>query len=546
MPSPARIAVVTGQGPAAHAVSGAVVSLLTALGRWVEEVPPGAPLAGFAAVLAADAAAWRTARAAYAGPLVVVDAGALDVTAQPSPLPTDGRFAPGDVDLGVARIVFGQSLPKLAGDPIDGCARGVAVRADDRTVYVLPVVLTPSFRTAAGFWRLAAVLDRALVALLGDALGPYVEPWPDGAPAARSLTCDLDDLTAAAQLEALGTAGRRGTLFACADSLPLIRTLENGFEVAGHGDVHKPFGDDATNLGRVDAMVSAFADEGRGVEGFSPPNLIYSSSLAPLSNRFRHLRLGYQGQSWRFFPTRTDGLVVTRVSFYTDFLHRYVGHDECGRLLASADAWSASTRALSVPCFHPGLWSGPVDAYLRHTPPPAWETTLREIAAWWERRAAALLRLHEGVASREAALRLVESTTDARVTALLGAARDATTAPAPAGPARWVGVAKRQFVVVPAAARPAVDVQVRLGGAWPLATVLPSPWRRRLLRVANGGGVTAGLYAALGARPDVRAGGVRLPMVVPDEPMLLTPWRWRELRRPPRRLGAESEVTIRA
>src|SRR5262245_5510059 len=83
----ARIAVLGGDTGGARAVAGAVVSLLTAVGRWVEEVPAGADLGPYAAVILPCSRGWRTVRERFAGPLAVVDADLLG--GRP-----DGEFLP--------------------------------------------------------------------------------------------------------------------------------------------------------------------------------------------------------------------------------------------------------------------------------------------------------------------------------------------------------------------------------------------------------------------------------------------------------------------
>lgn len=544
MHPPAPIAMITGQGACAHGVSGVVLSLLTALGRWIEEVPRETDVAEYALVLVPDVPTWRAIRARYAGPIVVVDAGlALGQSAPPEVRTVGGRLVE-RIAIDGGMIVVPCGLPALDGAAVAGTPAGVAVQLDARTVYSLPVALSPGFRNPRGFWRLAEWLDRCVVALLGAAAGPFVEPWPDGARAARSITCDLDDLQSAAQLADLADSGRPGTLFACADGIPHLRGIAAPFEMAGHGDVHEQFSNDATNLSRVDAMCEAFAQAGWPLRGFSPPNLVWSSAIEPLATRFEHLRFGYQGPTWRIFPTRLGETIVTRISFYTDFLHRYVGHEETGRLIASADVWATETRGMSVPCFHPGLWTEPMRAYLRTPVPTAWEATLADITSWWRRRHVALARLARGEAVVEPGLRVVPEGIDARIAALLDGVTSRTGEAAGQGRSvRQVEVAKRPYTVVPAADESGVDVP--LGRSWAWAGVMPSSWRRALLRVANRGGVTAGLYSALPLAPGLRGAAAQVPWRVRDEPLLLTPVRWRELGRP-RRLGNEREVTIRA
>src|SRR5207249_2675768 len=57
-----RIAVLAGDTPGARAVAGAVTSLLTAVGRWVEELPASADLAPYTAVILPRSRGWRAVR----------------------------------------------------------------------------------------------------------------------------------------------------------------------------------------------------------------------------------------------------------------------------------------------------------------------------------------------------------------------------------------------------------------------------------------------------------------------------------------------------
>src|SRR5437762_4822549 len=91
----ARIAVVGGDTAGARAVAGAVVSLLTAVGRWVEEVPADADLDPYAAVVLPRSRGWRTVRERHPGPLVVVDADLLGGRPDAESLET-GRASGGD------------------------------------------------------------------------------------------------------------------------------------------------------------------------------------------------------------------------------------------------------------------------------------------------------------------------------------------------------------------------------------------------------------------------------------------------------------------
>src|SRR5881296_1702578 len=116
----ARIAVVGGDTAGARAVAGAVVSLLTAVGRWVEEVPAGADLDPYAAVVLPRSRGWRTVRERYAGPLVVADAELL-------PLLSGAPRA--TLAIGDTHALLPCPLPPLAGPPPGDAPRGLVARA---------------------------------------------------------------------------------------------------------------------------------------------------------------------------------------------------------------------------------------------------------------------------------------------------------------------------------------------------------------------------------------------------------------------------------
>src|SRR5438046_690978 len=386
----ARIAVVGGDTAGARAVAGAVVSLLTAVGRWVEQVPAGADLDPYAAVVLPRSRGWRTVRERYAGPPVVVDADLLG--GRP-----DAEFPP----------------------PRSGAPRA-----------------TPP---------------------LGDthALLPRPRP-PPAAPGAGG---------ALGRRDAGGTTG----------------------EIAAPGDVHRGFGDARTNLARVDRMLDAFRAARLAPRGFSPPNSTYSSDLAPLLARFRYVRLGYQERGLRFYPEpRGDGVLVP-VSYYTDFLQRYVGPEECARLLARFCRWAEATSVLAVPCFHPCLWPEPLARFLDQAGGDVREATLGELTDWWTRRRAALAAVATGGEAAPADLALVRATPAERLAALRprdgalrGDARPRT--------ARVV-VGEREVSVVAAMAEPAADVDIPLARRWRVLGWLPGPLRRAasraLLPVSN-------------------------------------------------------------
>ena len=287
--------------------------------------------------------------------------------------------------------------------------------------------------------------------------------------------------------------------------------------------MHRGFGDARTNLARVDRMLDAFRAARLAPRGFSPPNSTYSSDLAPLLARFRYVRLGYQERGLRFYPEpRGDGVLVP-VSYYTDFLQRYVGPEECARLLARFCRWAEATSVLAVPCFHPCLWPEPLARFLDQAGGDVWEATLGELTDWWTRRRAALAAVATGGEAAPADLALVRATPAERLAALRprdgalrGDARPRT--------ARVV-VGEREVSVVAAMAEPAADVDIPLARRWRALGWLPGPLRRAasraLLPVANETGMHGCLYRDLGVAAEVTRGALRLPVVAADEPVMV-------------------------
>jgi hypothetical protein len=530
----AHIGVMPGETPAARAVAGAVISLLTAVGRWVDAVPPGADPAGYAALVLPGGRGWRAVRAAYAGPLLVVDADLLDGAVDPEFAPLLTGAPEASIAVRETRVLLPRPLPALAGRPLGDAPPAVVVGHAPGLGYALPVVLAPALRTVAGFWSLARALEEGLAALIGEERPLYADPWPRGFRAARALTYDLDGLEQAA-LPSVATEARPATLFCCADALARLGTLAPGVEVAAHGDVHRPFLDARTNLERVERMLTTFRAAGLAPRGFSPPNLAYSSTLSPLLERFGYLRLGYQERALRFFPAALEGGLVVPVSYYPDFLHRYVGAEEYARLLGRFAAWAAATSAIFVPCFHPCLWDEPLRRFLAEPAPAVWETTLSQACDWWAHRRRALAAIaaaDEGAAPPDVAL--ARATPAARVAAL----RPVNGEPGPAVRLRHAGrvvVGGRGFRVVPAADGPAAAVDIPLGPAWRPLGWLPGAMRRAasraLLRVSNKNGLHACLYGDLGLAPEVVGGALRLPVVAADEPLMVTHPGSAEVRR---------------
>jgi hypothetical protein len=345
----------------------------------------------------------------------------------------------------------------------------------------------------------------------------------------------MDDLADDGVLAPLAAAGRPATLFTCADTLDRLRVRAPQLEVAAHGDVHRPFADPRTNLERIDRMCAAFHAAGCEPAGFSPPNLVYTSPLGPLLERFAHVRIGYQERGFGFFPTTVSGGVVTGVSYYPDYMHRYVGIDEYVRLLRSYCEWAKATASLAVPCFHPAVFPDVLRRWVDAPAAPAWETTLAEVAVWWQRRARAMESVATmGASTAPADVVLVRTTPAERLTALM----PANVAPAAVErrrAARQVQVAGHAYRVVPASPVPAADVEVPLGAPWRAVGWLPGALRRRaanaLLPVANKNGLHAAFYADLGLAPDVVGGSLVLPIVAADEPLMLAAPAARDVRR---------------
>ncbi|TMA62476.1 MAG: hypothetical protein E6J68_14045, partial [Deltaproteobacteria bacterium] len=301
-----------------------MTSLLTAVGRWVEELPAGADLAPYTAVILPRSRGWRAVRERHAGPLLVVDADLLGGRADPAFRRLLGGTPRASVSVGESRVLLPRPLPALAGAALGEAPPGLVAQPYPGIGYALPVVLTPALRTVAGFWSLARLLEEAVAALLGERTVLYAAPWPRGVRAARALTYDLDGLEADGAPPPFALHARPATLFCTADALDRLGATGPDCEIAAHGDVHRGFADARTNLARVDRMLETFRAAGLTPRGFSPPNSTYSSELAPLLARFRYVRLGYQERALRFYPqARADGVLVP-VSYYTDFLQRYV------------------------------------------------------------------------------------------------------------------------------------------------------------------------------------------------------------------------------
>jgi hypothetical protein len=540
-----RIGIVEGDTAGARAVAGAVTSLLGALGRWVEPVPPAADLAAYAAVVTPRASGWRALRARYAGPLLVIDADLLDGRAEPAFAHLLGGPAVPAMMVGETRALLPRALPPLAGPAFGARGAGLTADAGGGVGYALPAVVTPALRTVAGFWSLAGVLEEALAGLLGASSALYVEPWPRGFRAARALTYDLDGLEQAA-LPALVGTGRPATLFCCADALDRLGTPAPGLELAAHGDVHRPFDDPERNLARVDRMRAAFAAAGFAPRGFSPPNLTYTSAVEPLLQRFGYLRLGYQERTLAFLPQPLAGGVLASVSYYPDFMQRYVGPAEYGRLLARFCAWAEATSVLAVPCFHPCLWSEPLACFLDTPRGAAWETTLGEIVDWWTHRTRALAAVAaDGEAAAPPDVVVVRASSEERLAALRPPDGEASVPAGRRAVARVI-VAGRAVSVLPAADSAAAGVDVPLARGWRALGWLPGGMRRRLVRVANKNGLHACFYGDLGLEPDVRRRALHLPVVAADEPLMMTHPTPRDLGRIAgrlvRRLAGESHA----
>ncbi|HJQ83427.1 MAG TPA: hypothetical protein VKA21_05080, partial [Candidatus Binatia bacterium] len=162
------IAILSGDTPAARAVAGGVASLLTAVGRWVEEVPAEKELGRYAAVVVPRAASVAAARARYGGPILVVDADLLDGAVAPAFAARLGGPVASSLDAFGVPLLFPRPLPVLAGNTLGDVPAGLAVACDGGG-YALPLPVTPALRTVAGFWSLARVLEGAIAALIGEA-----------------------------------------------------------------------------------------------------------------------------------------------------------------------------------------------------------------------------------------------------------------------------------------------------------------------------------------------------------------------------------------
>jgi hypothetical protein len=425
--------------------------------------------------------------------------------------------------VGETHVDLPRPLPVLAGKTVGEVAPGLVAEAGARVGYALPFMVTPAMRTVRGFWSLARALEQAVAGLIGADSFVYAEPWPRGFRSARALTYDLDGLETTTAVPPVAAGGRAATAFCCADALPHLDGAR-GLEVAAHGDVHRQFADERTNLARVDRMLSSFRAAGLEPRGFSPPNLTYTSDTGPLLERFAYVRLGYQEHSFSFFPGTLAGGTLTQVSYYPDFLHRYVGAEEYARLLGRFCSWAEMTGVLAVPCFHPCLWSEPLRRYLDTSPGNAWEATMSEVVGWWRHRGRTLAAVARGEESTAPDVVLVESTPAKRIAAL-ATADAAPAATSPARSAARVDVAGREVRVVPAMAAPAARVDIPLGPTWKPLGWLPGPVRRAasraLVSVANKNGVHACLYRTLGLTPEIVGNAIRLPLVAADEPLML-------------------------
>lgn len=520
----ARIAIVTEGTAGPRAVAGAVASLLTAVGRPVEQVGPEDDLAPYAAVILTRSHGWRAVRERSAAPLLVLDADLFAGRADPAFARLLGRPLTSYVTVGQTRVLLPCPLPPLAGRPLGDLPPGIVTEAEPGVGYGLPVVVAPALRTVGGFWSLAALIDQAVAALIGERTSLYVEPWPRGFRAARALTYDLDGLEAG-KLPAV-VARRPATAFCCADWLPYLGGAAAGLEIAAHGDVHRTFDDPETDLPRIDRMLDAFRAAGFAPRGFSPPNTVYGSPLPPLLERFSYVRIGYQERALRFFPEAVGRGFQISASYYPDFMQRYVGTAEYTRLLARFCGWAEATSTLAIPCFHPCLWPEPLHAFLDAPVGDVWETTLAEVIDWWAHRRRALVQVAEaGEGAAPPDVVLVRATPAARIASLrpVDGERPVTTGPRAAS---RVTVDGRAVRVVPAAEAPAASVDVPLGLGWRPVGWLPGRLRRAtsraLIRVTNKNGLHACFYQDLGVAPDVHRGSLRLPVVAGDEPVMVT------------------------
>ncbi|HYR95343.1 MAG TPA: hypothetical protein VEM57_01350 [Candidatus Binatus sp.] len=520
----ARIAIVTGDTAASRAVAGAAATLLTAVGRPVEQVGARDDLTPYAAAILTRSHDWPVVRERRVGPVLVLDADLFGARVDPAFAHLLGGPPTDHVTVGSTRVLLPRPLPSLAGRPLGDLPPGLVTEAEPGVGYGLPVVVAPALRTIGGFWSLAALVEQAVAALVGERTPLYAEPWPRGFRAARALTYDLDGLDGG-NLPPM-VASRPATAFCCADALPYLGAAAADLEIAAHGDVHRAFDDPATNLGRIDHMLDAFHAAGLTPRGFSPPNTVYSSPLGPLLERFSYVRIGYQERALRFFPEAVGRGFQTSASYYPDFMQRYVGTAEYTRLLARFCDWAEATSILAIPCFHPCLWADPLHAFLDAPVGGVWETTLAEVLDWWAHRQRALAAVAEaGEGASPPDVVLVRSTPAARLASLrpVDGERPPTTGPRSAVRVKVDG---RRVRVVPAADGPAASVDVPLGLGWRPLGWLPARLRRAtsraLIRVTNKNGLHACFYQDLGLTPDVRSGSLRLPVVAADEPLMVT------------------------
>jgi hypothetical protein len=523
-PSPTavhRIGIVAGDTAAARLEANAVYSLLTAAGNWAEPARLGA-LVDFDVVVLSSSRLWPAASREFRGPLVVYDAELLggrvarpfrDVVRWPAPT---GSGAPALESTGARVARVGAA----------GAARALELTPTLR--YALPEHASIDLQQPAGFWRLAATVQEDVAAVLGCERSYFADPWPDGAAGAAAFTCDLDDLGRGGGRVALPD-GVALTLFCCADDLAHLPDVRGAVEIAAHGDVHLPFLDGRDNARRIAAMLDGFRAEGRVPLGFSPPMLTYSSPLEELTDRFAYVRLGYMEPEMLFFPAPAGAALRLPVSYYTDYLLRYVDPARFADFLVGYLGWTAACGTLAVLCFHPVQFPHAADTVAARRPPGLWCATLADVSAWWRRRQAAFTAARRGETTSGVA---------GEVTAWPERLeRLARRAPAPAEPAPGIELQTRPsprgpvHVVVNDA--PAARADVEIAVALPQRHLAWLPGRlaerlcRRQLRIWNKSGFHAALYSTLRYRPaltiDRRAGCVRLtlPVVAAREPLVI-------------------------
>jgi len=376
-----RIAVAAGEGAASRLAAHCVYSILTRLGHWAELVD--------VRLLGEDAfdLIVFTSRPSGGGlqvsttPRIVYDASLF------------GGSALGDVD---RLSLAGESLSAQFrhsllpdGDAIstDDTGQHIARCTAPGTIHALPIFLTPEIQRNAVFQECVALVGRHVAHALDQDAFLYVEPWPRGFKAALAATFDLDGMRQrdGAFLDALA-AGCKSTLFACADQLHVLPESQPHIEIACHGDVHTVFNGAATNEIRVASMTASFQAAGLAPRGFSPPNLVYTSSLERLSTSFDYLRIGYMERELLFFPTLRHGVVEIPVSFYPDHALKYVADDVYHSMMDTYLRWATSRGALAVLCFHPALFPDAYTPYLGRQDSGVWRPTLSELATWWRQR----------------------------------------------------------------------------------------------------------------------------------------------------------------